>query len=100
MEILRGPEAVRTLVEHDGLWILVHHLSHVPQHVLLGDDAQETSGGRKQDGGRKTDNAGKLIHLKSSAAFTCNHLADALVQSDLQLSTGTFPRGKIGRAHV
>lgn len=30
------------LVEHDGLWILVHHLSHVSQNVLLGDDAQET----------------------------------------------------------
>lgn len=29
------------LIEHDGLWILVHHLSHVSQNVLLGDDAQE-----------------------------------------------------------
>lgn len=33
-----------SLVEHDGLWILVHHLSHVSQNVLLGDDAQETPG--------------------------------------------------------
>lgn len=31
-----------SLIEHDGLWILVHHLSHVTQDVLLGDDAQET----------------------------------------------------------
>lgn len=30
------------LVEHDGLRVLVHHLSHVSQDVLLGDDAQET----------------------------------------------------------
>lgn len=29
-------------VEHDGLRILVHHLGHVSQNVLLGDDAQET----------------------------------------------------------
>lgn len=31
-----------SLVEHDGLWVLVHHLGHVSQDVLLGDDAQET----------------------------------------------------------
>jgi len=30
------------LIEHDGLWVLVHHLGHVAQDVLLGDDAQET----------------------------------------------------------
>ena len=31
------------LVEHDGLWVLVHHLGHVSEDVLLGDDPQETS---------------------------------------------------------
>lgn len=35
-----------TLVEHDGLWILVHHLRHVTQDVLLGDDPEETTAGR------------------------------------------------------
>lgn len=39
------------LVEHDGLWVLVHHLSHVSQDVLLGDDAQETPGQTKEVSG-------------------------------------------------
>lgn len=34
----------RVLVEHDGLRVLVHHLGHVSQDVLLGDDAQQTPG--------------------------------------------------------
>lgn len=41
-----------SLIEHDGLWILVHHLSHVTQDVLLGDDAQETP--EHKDRGRQT----------------------------------------------
>lgn len=36
------------LVEHDGLWVLVHHLSHVSQDVLLGDDTQETPEHRRE----------------------------------------------------
>lgn len=39
---IRAVNPPLTLVEHDGLWILVHHLGHVTQNVLLGDDAQET----------------------------------------------------------
>lgn len=35
-------ESVSVSVEHDGLWILVHHLGHVTQDVFLGNDAQET----------------------------------------------------------
>lgn len=38
-EVLRRTCLV--LVEHDGLWVLVHHLRHVSEHVLLRDDAQE-----------------------------------------------------------
>jgi len=40
------------LVEHDGLRVLVHHLSHVPQDVLLGDDAQEAPEQRRSKGQR------------------------------------------------
>lgn len=40
----------RVLVEHNGLRVLVHHLSHVSQDVLLGDDAQETPEHREGEG--------------------------------------------------
>lgn len=33
------PDPPPLLIEHDGLWILVHHLGHVSQDVLLGDDS-------------------------------------------------------------
>lgn len=30
------------LVKHDGFWVLVHHLGHVTEDILLSDDAQQT----------------------------------------------------------
>lgn len=46
-------EKLVLLVEHDGLWILVHHLSHVPQNVLLGYDAQQTPEQTHREGNKQ-----------------------------------------------
>lgn len=56
-----GLSVAARLVEHDGLWILVHHLSHVAQHVLLGDDAQETPGHRERERRREESQPGSEV---------------------------------------
>lgn len=61
-----GLSVTARLVEHDGLWILVHHLSHVAQHVLLGDDAQETPGHRETERERERKRGGGVSAVKST----------------------------------
>ncbi len=68
----------RSLIEHDGLWILVHHLRHVSQNILLGDDAQETPGQTHRGTQRslqvipqqrKRNDPHKFIYRSSSSLF-------------------------------
>lgn len=49
------------LVEHDGLGVLVHHLSHVSQDVLLGDDAQEAPEQTREVRGHPSSHSAKCF---------------------------------------